>query len=185
MSADTKWQKQGLCAPVSKDYDPWFSEEKDDQVVARFICMKCPVRAECLIHALFNDFEYGIFGGLSPEERKPLREYMLKTLDAKVLAKLSDSYLVVLPSEEYASPSVEAKYVRRHHRAVYCYEELNKLHPTEVPHYDMYDEVLHAVLKNPTGTGEELGRAIGKSTAMFNQRLRECFQYFDVDLSLL
>lgn len=185
MTANTHWQKRGLCAPVTKDYDPWFADDIQDQIVARSICMSCPVRAQCLIHSLVNDFEYGIFAGLAYEERRPLRDCMLRVLDMDSVSALHKSYNVTLPVEEYATASVEAKYTRRHQRAETCYDELTKLHPDEVPHYDMFIEVLRAVLKNPTGTGETLGRSIGKSTAMFNQRLREAFEYFGMDLSLL
>lgn len=182
---DTKWQDRGLCAPIQANFDPWFSDDSDEQMVARSICMSCPARADCIVHALVNDFEYGIFGGLSPEERKPLRENMLQELDTKVVAELNHSYGVVMSSEEYASPSVEAKYTRREQRANQCYEMLTQRNPDEVPHYEMYLDVLRAVLRDPTGTGEELGKSIGKSTAMFNQRLREAFEFFHMDMSIL
>ena len=184
--ADTRWQKRGLCAPVQKNYDPWFAEDDvEQQMIARVICMSCPVRADCIVHSLVNNFEYGIFGGLSPEERKPLREHMLETLDVKVVAELEISYLVSTPEEEHVTPSVEAKYTRRLSRAEMCYDEMTAMEPHEVPHYDMYMDVLRAVLRNPTGTGEQLGRSLGKSTAMFNQRLRECFEFFNLDMSVL
>jgi WhiB family transcriptional regulator, redox-sensing transcriptional regulator len=37
---------------------------------ARAVCGSCPVRLLCLAYALANDELYGIWGGLTPEERQ-------------------------------------------------------------------------------------------------------------------
>jgi WhiB family redox-sensing transcriptional regulator len=37
------------------------------------ICSRCPVRAECLDFALWAHTEYGVFGGMTPDERKRQR----------------------------------------------------------------------------------------------------------------
>lgn len=39
------------------------------QAKAKAICQPCPARAECADHALSMPEKYGIFGGLSEEER--------------------------------------------------------------------------------------------------------------------
>lgn len=36
---------------------------------ARSICAACPVRAECLTHAIAHDERHGMWGGHTPEER--------------------------------------------------------------------------------------------------------------------
>ena len=41
---------------------------------ARRLCGRCPVRAECLEAALSNDEEFGVWGGVSAEERRQLRK---------------------------------------------------------------------------------------------------------------
>ena len=39
---------------------------------AKQYCFECSVRTECLAYALVNKCEFGVFGGLIPEERKSL-----------------------------------------------------------------------------------------------------------------
>jgi hypothetical protein len=40
---------------------------------ARQICASCPVRQECLDYALSYGITYGIWGGLTERDRRPLR----------------------------------------------------------------------------------------------------------------
>ena len=40
---------------------------------AKAICAKCPVRPECLAFALRTDQVHGVWGGMSEQERRPLR----------------------------------------------------------------------------------------------------------------
>jgi WhiB family redox-sensing transcriptional regulator len=40
---------------------------------ARELCNRCPVRGECLSHALTYDEREGIWGGLTPDERRALK----------------------------------------------------------------------------------------------------------------
>ncbi len=59
---------------------PWFPPDKDElegqdwssflYSIARPICTTCPCREECLNYALENKITYGMWGGLTPEERK-------------------------------------------------------------------------------------------------------------------
>ena len=75
-----EWVAQAACA----GYDPewWFAERGPDmparsvktvQDTAKVICRACPVQAECLAWALEGDARFGIYGGLSSEERAELR----------------------------------------------------------------------------------------------------------------
>jgi WhiB family redox-sensing transcriptional regulator len=36
---------------------------------AKDVCSRCPVRAECLAFALANGEEFGVWGGMDPDER--------------------------------------------------------------------------------------------------------------------
>lgn len=40
---------------------------------AKAICEDCPVRAQCLEYALRSGQDHGIWGGLTPQERRELR----------------------------------------------------------------------------------------------------------------
>lgn len=46
----------------------------DDVTFARKVCKECPVRRECLTWACEQVIPYGIFGGLSPRERRNFRK---------------------------------------------------------------------------------------------------------------
>ena len=46
----------------------------DDYILAKSICAECPVRSECLEHALYSeDGNHGVWGGTTPRERKVMR----------------------------------------------------------------------------------------------------------------
>lgn len=47
---------------------------------AKKVCAACPVRAQCLQTALENNEEFGIFGGTTEVERRPLRAAYKQTL---------------------------------------------------------------------------------------------------------
>ena len=61
------WQGQALCAQA--DPDAWFPEMGGQPGKIKAICRQCPVRAECLDAALERDEMFGIWGGLSRQER--------------------------------------------------------------------------------------------------------------------
>ena len=62
-----EWQDAALCAQV--DPNEWFPEKGKSTRQAKQVCRGCPVRAECLDYALEHGELYGVWGGLSPEER--------------------------------------------------------------------------------------------------------------------
>ena len=67
-----------LCAQV--DPDLFFPSEYsltlrsyENQKEAKSICAKCEYTTQCLMTAMMNKEEYGIWGGATPRERKGLR----------------------------------------------------------------------------------------------------------------
>lgn len=80
-------QKTAKCVmfPATKDYDPWYSDADTAEAVqdtedAKNICRgtydnrPCPLLSECLEFAMINNERYGVWGGMSPEERFKLRK---------------------------------------------------------------------------------------------------------------
>jgi hypothetical protein len=65
----------GLCASLDPyDSDPvFFPHAKSAGEEAKRICGHCPIRLECLEHALAFPEEYGVWGGLTEGERFALR----------------------------------------------------------------------------------------------------------------
>jgi WhiB family redox-sensing transcriptional regulator len=62
---------QALCAQT--DPDSFFPEKGQSTADAKRTCMACEVRVQCLDYALSHGEQYGVWGGLSERERRPLR----------------------------------------------------------------------------------------------------------------
>jgi WhiB family redox-sensing transcriptional regulator len=68
---DRSWQGQANCIGVNPDL--FFPEAGASIREARDVCKGCVVREECLEYALVNGEKFGIWGGLSERERRPIR----------------------------------------------------------------------------------------------------------------
>ena len=82
----TAWMDQGMC--VGRDPEWWttaddgrrpkpsnerwdhLGETSRNNIRALRLCEQCPVRRECLDHALRFRLSHGIFGGLYPDQRE-------------------------------------------------------------------------------------------------------------------
>lgn len=81
---DLAWQDQGACrGPAAAGLDFYPVEREDrwpaESVLARLLCLTCPVRTDCLDHALTNEAD-GIWGGTSAKTRRHLRRELGITL---------------------------------------------------------------------------------------------------------
>ena len=56
--------------PIREAEKLFFSELPSKVAKAKAICATCHMSKACLEMALQNNEEYGIFGGMTPEERK-------------------------------------------------------------------------------------------------------------------
>ena len=65
------WTEQALCAEV--DPELHFPEKGGSTREAKAVCRACEVRAECLDYALKTDQRFGIWGGLSEQQRRRLK----------------------------------------------------------------------------------------------------------------
>lgn len=68
-----EWADRGLCR-THPDPDLWFPERGESVVEAKEICQVCPVRSECLEHAVRYGEKHGIWGGRSERERRRMRK---------------------------------------------------------------------------------------------------------------
>ena len=66
-----EWQDFANC----KGLDPnlFFPEPGDSSRPAKEVCRGCVVRVECLESSLQDGEKFGIWGGLSEQERRPIR----------------------------------------------------------------------------------------------------------------
>jgi WhiB family transcriptional regulator, redox-sensing transcriptional regulator len=65
------WRELALCVQV--DPELWFPESGQPNGKAKLVCGWCDVQAECLAFPLRANEQYGVWGGLSPDERRRLR----------------------------------------------------------------------------------------------------------------
>jgi len=63
------WHDEAICVGAT---DLFFDERRI--AIAKTVCARCPVRAECLDENL--EERYGVVGGTSPRERRRLRRGM-------------------------------------------------------------------------------------------------------------
>jgi WhiB family redox-sensing transcriptional regulator len=75
MPYQRNWQERAAC----RDEDPELFFPVSEmgpgarQVAqAKAVCARCPVRVECLEHALDTGLDHGIFGGTTDRERRKL-----------------------------------------------------------------------------------------------------------------
>jgi WhiB family redox-sensing transcriptional regulator len=74
------WRARAACRgpETSLFFPPTSAERKDEREAreqrAKAICQGCPVRRECLDHALSVGEMHGIWGGLNEAERRSLTE---------------------------------------------------------------------------------------------------------------
>src|SRR5699024_272926 len=66
---DEEWTLRALCAQRSPDA---LFVRGAAQQQARASCFACPVRLECLVDALDNRIQYGVWGGMTERERRAL-----------------------------------------------------------------------------------------------------------------
>lgn len=64
------WTVGAVCAQT--DPDAFFPEKGGSTAAAKRVCGRCPVIAECLAYALARNERFGVWGGLSDRERRPL-----------------------------------------------------------------------------------------------------------------
>lgn len=71
---DWAWQSQGNCVGVDPElffleFNMRDSTKRKREEDAKAVCKSCPVIAKCLTHALTVPEDYGVWGGLSADER--------------------------------------------------------------------------------------------------------------------
>jgi WhiB family redox-sensing transcriptional regulator len=66
-----RWRQRAACCGA--DLDLFYPERGESADPARRVCERCPVRQPCLEYALSNRITYGIWGGLTERERRPLQ----------------------------------------------------------------------------------------------------------------
>ena len=75
----TEWHDSATCrGEAGRDFYPPFGGERKRERLAReqrakTVCAACPVRTQCLEHAIASGERYGVWGGLTFDERVTFR----------------------------------------------------------------------------------------------------------------
>lgn len=66
------WMSRGKCRGSQANFFPTFTGKKESPAIreAKAVCSTCPVKAECLAFALDAQERDGIWGGMTPDERR-------------------------------------------------------------------------------------------------------------------
>lgn len=64
------WTSRALCAQT--DPELFFPDKGGSCLQAKKICRSCEAQAECLQYALDHHEEFGVWGGTSEQDRRPL-----------------------------------------------------------------------------------------------------------------
>ncbi|TXL83975.1 WhiB family transcriptional regulator [Streptomyces sp. IB2014 016-6] len=89
--ADTSWHPRGACYGMDPEEadELFFPRPRDLCAIAeaRSLCSRCPVRRDCLNHALENGIKEGTWGGLTKAERRPWHDGLPQRMDySRVIA---------------------------------------------------------------------------------------------------
>lgn len=66
------WMQDAVCA--TSDPDEFYPEVGGSNRRAKAMCFVCPAMDFCLQWALDNNEQYGVFGGMSADERRKLKK---------------------------------------------------------------------------------------------------------------
>jgi len=70
MLASDGWRDQAVCRQT--DPEIFFPAKGESVRAAKRVCQQCPVRSECLEHAIERRESDGVWGGTSPRERRAI-----------------------------------------------------------------------------------------------------------------
>lgn len=76
------WADDAACKKAERGsfFDP---EDKNLKTLAANYCFSCPVQNQCLYTALVLEEEYGLWGGLTPKQRKVLHKRVSAVASSK------------------------------------------------------------------------------------------------------
>ena len=98
------WQDNGLCKSDGVDATVFFNDEMlrgyektARESAAKKVCTACPVKTQCLEHALAVPEYYGVWGGLTQEERMGIVKFKQSIETAEITGEQADD-----PSNVYS-----------------------------------------------------------------------------------
>lgn len=71
------WKDQASCLSTSEVEDFFHTKDSVLRALSKKYCQGCPVQFYCLYTSLVNQEAYGLWGGLTPKQRKIYFKYIL------------------------------------------------------------------------------------------------------------
>lgn len=180
----TDWRGQGHC--VGSDPELFFDLAEEDPEIeraAKRVCEGCRFQFQCLNQAMLAGEEYGIFGGMTPSERRRYRAQWEREQGGRraLRALRRDNGIVIQGSNR----AVERKYEERLRAAQHCRAAILDS-GEDFPRRKEFLGVLELIISNPMEDGGKLARKAGVSKTWFNAVKREIFDLYyssDVEVS--
>jgi len=96
------WRHSARC----RDDDPeTLFVQGAQQRDAREVCRACPVRTECLAHALDNRIRFGVWGGMTERERRALLKRRPDVISWAALLEAARRAALASPPADPAAPA--------------------------------------------------------------------------------
>lgn len=98
LNSINSWKDEASCkSSLSKNEDFFDTSETSLKLLAKKYCNDCPVQRHCLYTSLVAGEVYGLWGGLTPKQRKIYLKYILITaqesgIDTTVWSSELDEY---------------------------------------------------------------------------------------------
>lgn len=164
------WRSEAACTDA--DAELFFSEEPEEQERAKAICAGCPRRAECLATAMLREDDWGIWGGMTPEERVQHGRTWRRRMGGGDNVRALRERVGIRKEPRIAINIVEKRNCARLRAARQCRAMLDNI---DVPRKQQYIEIMDMIIENPTLHSALLARRVGLSKTWFNTRKREAF----------
>ena len=171
------WRDSTPCGSV--DPDLFFDKAAASpaaEAEAKAICGGCQFRQRCLDTAMLNREEWGIWGGMTPDERDAYMSMWERLNGGRgaVRARRENDGILL-----HNDPSVERRYMARLRAAQECRQRILGSDPFH--RRNEYLAVLEMIISHPTEDSGTLARRAGRSKAWLNGMKREAYRMFDVE----
>ncbi|MBO0833812.1 MAG: WhiB family transcriptional regulator [Actinobacteria bacterium] len=96
------WRFAAACRPYDPELffpvSPYGTTAERQVAEAKAVCVRCPVRAECLDFALTTQQAHGVWGGMSEQELVLLRRHNVRPADTDADERRQDGMRATEPS---------------------------------------------------------------------------------------
>lgn len=169
------WRSEAPCA----GYDPdiFFDRAESNQAIAqqaKAICSSCPMIRKCLDTAMISNEEYGIWGGMDPDERRAYRSRWARVRNGgRPIGRTK-----LERSLDRSESMMNAKSRERHYKARLSAAKECRKRMLAMPYFHRREDlitVLELIIAHPTEDAGSLARRAGYSKSWFNKQKREVY----------